>query len=161
MINIIQADYHNAKHGEMIVALMNIYASSPFGGGKGLALDVQSQLVMALQKRTDAVSLLALDGENAVALLNAFEGFSTFNCQPLLNIHDLIVIEPYRNQGVAQLLFREVESIARHRDCCKLTLEVLAENRIAQSCYRRFGFSAYELDPHMGQALFWEKPLHP
>lgn len=44
-------------------------------------------------------------------------------------------------------------------DCCKLTLEVLEGNKLAQQVYRRFGFQGYELDPKMGRALFYEKKL--
>jgi hypothetical protein len=38
-------------------------------------------------------------------------------------------------------------------------LEVLTGNRLAQSAYLKFGFGAYELDPEMGGAIFWQKAL--
>jgi hypothetical protein len=40
-----------------------------------------------------------------------------------------------------------------------VTLEVLEGNQIAKNAYIKFGFAGYELDPKMGKALFWEKPL--
>ncbi len=56
-------------------------------------------------------------------------------------------------------MLEKVEKIALDKDCCKLTLEVFEGNLVAQKSYRKFGFSAYELAPEMGQALFWEKAL--
>ena len=53
----------------------------------------------------------------------------------------------------------KVEEIARENNCCKLTLEVLSANYSAKRSYENFGFSAYELNPSMGQALFWQKHL--
>ncbi len=53
----------------------------------------------------------------------------------------------------------ELKPLRKTRDCCKLTLEVLEGNHIAQAAYTKFGFSGYELDPEMGRALFWEKKL--
>ena len=56
-------------------------------------------------------------------------------------------------------MLEKVEQIAIERGCCKLTLEVLEGNQAAQNSYQKFGFSAYELDPEMGRALFWDKKL--
>ena len=35
--------------------------------------------------------------------------------------------------------------------CCKLTLEVLEGNKLAQAAYIANGFAGYQLDPEMGQ----------
>jgi len=105
------------------------------------------------------VSLLCyVDGKPA-GLVNCFEGFSTFSCKKLLNIHDIAVLEEFRGLGLSQLLLAEVEAVARHRGCGKLTLEVLEGNEPAKAAYKKFGFDAYQLDPALGQALFWQKPL--
>jgi ribosomal protein S18 acetylase RimI-like enzyme len=129
------------------------------GGGQPLPEAVCRDLPAALAERWDAVVFLAFDGERPVGLVNCFEGFSTFNCKPLLNIHDVVVLADHRGQGVARRLLQQVETEARARGCCKLTLEVLEGNRTAQSVYRSAGFAGYELDPDKGRALFWEKKL--
>ena len=54
---------------------------------------------------------------------------------------------------------RNLEAMARQRGCCKLTLEVLEGNHGARRAYLDFGFEGYQLDPAMGQALFFEKKL--
>lgn len=138
---------------------MNLYASSPSGGGQPLSLQVQASLAQQLSNISHAFSALAYAEAMAVGVVNCFQGFSTFRCRPLLNIHDLIVHPDYRGQGISQLLLAHVEQEAIARGCCKLTLEVLQGNTAARGAYTKFGFQAYELDPAMGQAIFLEKRL--
>ena len=149
----------NAQHAAALLALLDHYARDPMGGGKPLAEAVHAQLIPALTKRPDYFGLLAFEGTRPVGLANCFEGFSTFAARPLLNIHDLVVHAELRGQGIGRLLLAGLESEARGRGCCKLTLEVLSLNRAALASYQRFGFGAYQLDPGAGHALFLEKKL--
>lgn len=158
-MELFEADLTNAQHASAVVFLLNSYARSPEGGGKPLQDEVQQNLASALQKRPEAVVVLAFEDKEPVGLAICMEGFSTFSCKPLMNIHDVFVAAAFRGQGVSRRLFERVEDIAKTRGCCKLTLEVLEGNQIAQAAYSKFGFSGYELDPQMGRALFWEKKL--
>ena len=56
-------------------------------------------------------------------------------------------------------MLAKVEEIAKEKGCCKITLEVLNKNEPAKSSYKKFGFSAYELDESAGSAMFWQKEL--
>ena len=159
MIEVFQADYANPRHGEALLRLLDAYARDPMGGGAGLSDDARRGLLRALAARPEAVSVLARVDDEYAGLANCFEGFSTFACRPLLNIHDVVVLPAYRGRGLAALLLEAVQGIAEARGCCKLTLEVLEGNRAARAAYRRFGFRGYELDPDFGRALFWEKKL--
>ena len=103
--------------------------------------------------------MLAFIAGEPVGLVNCFEGFSTFACRPLVNVHDVVVIAAVRGQGISQKMLAKVEEIARQRGCCKITLEVLEGNEAAKGAYRKLGFSDYQLDPQMGRALFWQKAL--
>jgi ribosomal protein S18 acetylase RimI-like enzyme len=94
-----------------------------------------------------------------VGLAICIEGFSTFACRPLLNIHDMVVVREYRGRGIAKRLLAKAEEIALNLGCCKLTLEVLEGNAAAQAAYRACGFEGYQLDPKMGRAMFWQKKL--
>ncbi len=129
------------------------------GGGKPLNENVKNNLVQELSKLPHAFSVIAYVNDQPAGLVNCFEAFSTFLCKPLINIHDVIVLNKYRGNGISQKMLEKVEEIAREKDCCKVTLEVLSNNEIAKSAYSKFGFSAYELDPKAGVALFWQKPL--
>ena len=94
-----------------------------------------------------------------MGLVNCIEGFSTFACQPLVNIHDVVVLQAYRGQRIGQHMLALVDGIARERGACKLTLEVLSGNSGAMQLYRRVGFDNYQLDPAAGQAQFLQKWL--
>jgi ribosomal protein S18 acetylase RimI-like enzyme len=158
-VEIIKADYLNPAHGRAIGHLLNAYASDLMGGGKFLDPKLLEKLPTELSKLPHAFSLIAYFGADPVGLVNCFEGFSTFKCKPLINIHDMVVLKAFRGQGIAQKLLKATEAIAIEHGCCKLTLEVLSNNQIAQGVYRKFGFSDYALDPSAGTALFWEKFL--
>ena len=138
---------------------MRIYALDPMGGGRDLSDYVRANLAAALGNREDVHVILAYEDGEAAGLITCIEGFSTFACKPLLNIHDVVVRPESRGRGISRLLFNEAEAIARERGCCKLTLEVLEGNNVAISAYTRLGFSAYQLDPTLGKAMFWEKKL--
>jgi GNAT superfamily N-acetyltransferase len=158
-IDIFVADYADARHAAEIAGLLDAYASDPMGGGTPLDASVRANLAAELAKRPNAFSVLCrVDGQPA-GLANCFENFSTFQCKPLVNIHDVVVLKAFRGLGLSQKMLAKVEEIARGRGCCKLTLEVLEGNGPARSAYAKFGFAGYELDPAMGKALFFEKPL--
>ncbi len=158
-IEILNADYLNETHAQEIAFLMNSYAADPMGGGNPLAEKVKNNIAKELSKRPYAFTIMSYINGAAAGLINCFEQFSTFSCKPLINIHDVIVLEKYRGHGLSQKMLERAENIAISRGCCKLTLEVLEGNRIAKSSYSKFGFSDYELDPEMGRALFWQKVL--
>lgn len=158
-IEILHADYQNPQHAKDLVYLLNAYALDPMGGGVALTEQVRNTLVDELAKRSFAISLLAYVDGTAAGLLNAFEGFSTFAAKPLLNVHDIIVLESFRGLRLSQQLLAALEHIARERGCCKITLEVLSRNEAAKCAYVKFGFAGYELKPEAGQALFWQKRL--
>lgn len=153
------ADLENKQHAEAYLALMSHYASDPMGGGEDISDFAKQHLISTLLKRSDVfIVLIFIDGKPA-ALLTAIEGFSTFACKPLFNIHDVVVHRDFRGQGLTKHLFGKIEEVAKQRDCCKITLEVLSGNEVACNAYKALGFSDYQLDPAFGSALFWTKKL--
>jgi ribosomal protein S18 acetylase RimI-like enzyme len=159
MIELVRARYDDPTHATALIDLLDHYARDPAGGGEPLSDFARGNLVSALAARPFIFSVLAFDGATPVGLVNAIEGFSTFACQPLVNVHDVVVAASHRGRGIAAQLFAEVEAIARERGACKLTLEVLDGNASARALYQRLGFTAYQLDPEMGQAQFLQKWL--
>lgn len=159
MFEIVQADLTQTQHAQAYLTMMSHYASDPMGGAEDISEFAKENLVDTLLQRTDVFIVLAFKGNQPAGLLTAIEGFSTFACKPLLNVHDVVVFEDFRGKGVSTLLFSEIEKIARMRDCCKITLEVLEGNESAKKAYIKQGFSGYQLDPKFGNALFWTKSL--
>ena len=158
-INIIIADYSNKQHAKDIVSLLNHYALDAAGGNIELSEYTQKHVVAELAKLPFAFSILCYVENIPAGLINCFTLFSTFKCKPVINIHDLIVIQSYRRIGLSQLLLKKVEKIAKEKGACKITLEVLEKNFSANRSYAKFGFVGYELDPKYGKAVFLEKPL--
>lgn len=159
MEEIVIADLNNPAHAQAIVSLLNEYAQHAMGGGVELSGFVKSNLVAELQKRPQMFAVLAfVEGEPA-GLANCIEGFSSFACRPLINIHDIVVAAAFRGRRLSQKLLAKVEEVAKQRNCCKLTLEVLEGNTVAKNAYLSFGFAGYELRPETGKALFWQKKL--
>jgi GNAT superfamily N-acetyltransferase len=153
------ADLGNPAHAEAVVHLLNEYAKDEMGGGAELSAYVKQNLARELAKRPGFHTLLAFNDGKPVGLAICIEGFSTFACRPLLNIHDMVVVREYRGRGIAKRLLARAEEIALTLGCCKLTLEVLEGNAPAQAVYRACGFEGYQLDPKMGRAMFWQKKL--
>ncbi len=159
-LRVCRADYANPVHAQALVNLLDVYARDPIGGGKPLSAFARANLVPALAARPQAFSVLAFAGvtdAEPVGLVNCFEGFSTFACRPLVNVHDVVVLPEYRGQRVAEKMLALVESLTLERGACKLTLEVLAGNAGAVKLYTRVGFANYQLDPAAGQAQFMQK----
>ena len=159
MMQICRADYANPVHAAAVVLLLDAYARDAAGGGVPLGESVKANLIAELATRPQIFSVLAFNGAQPVGLVNCIEGFSTFACRPLVNIHDVAVLPSHRGQRVAEQMLALVETIARERGACKLTLEVLQGNASAIRLYQRTGFAAYQLDPALGQAQFFQKWL--
>jgi ribosomal protein S18 acetylase RimI-like enzyme len=162
-LRVCRADYTDPVHAAALVSVLDAYAQDPMGGGEALSDFAKANLVAALAARPQAYSVLAFAQtqgdalQRPVGLVNCIEGFSTFACQPLVNVHDVAVLSDYRGRGEKMLVL--AETIARERGACKMTLEVLQGNASAARLYRRVGFDNYQLDPTMGQAHFMQKWL--
>ncbi len=159
MENTLIADFKNPLHADAIVHLLNEYAKDEMGGSAELPEFVKTNLIAELEKRSYAFAILAFVDDEPAGLAICFEGFSSFSCMPLLNIHDIVVAPKFRGRRTSQKILAKAEEVAKERQCCKLTLEVLEGNQIAQHAYRSFGFDGYELNPKMGKAMFWQKKL--
>ncbi|MBS75867.1 GNAT family N-acetyltransferase [Variovorax sp.] len=158
-IEVVLADYRDSAQAAALVELLDGYARDPAGGGTPLSAQVRAELPAALAARPQAFSVLAYDNGQPVGLINCVEGFSTFACRPLVNVHDVVVAPSHRGQRLAQRMLEKVEQEARARGACKLTLEVLSGNVSARKAYEREGFADYQLDPAFGSAMFMQKKL--
>ena len=157
------ANYTDPIHAQAVVDLLDAYAQDPAGGSKALPAFVKTNLVKELAARPQTFSVLAFDSGVPVGLVNCIEGFSTFACKPLINVHDVVVIGSHRGQRVGEQMLALVEQIAVQRGACKITMEVLSGNLSAMKLYNRIGFGSYQLDPakfdQWGSAQFLQKWL--
>ena len=157
--NIRLADLADLNDGRAIVELLESYAAEPGGGGATLAKGVRDQLPAALSRQPQARVWLAFRGEQPVGVAVCFLGFSTFAAAPLLNLHDLAVHPKCRGLGIGTTLLETVEAEARAWGCCKITLEVRADNPRAEDLYRRLGFVNPGADSEHTKTHFLAKRL--
>ena len=158
-ITIVEADLGNPTHQDAIVHLINAYAGDPMGGGRELPEAVRAALIPGLRQHPTTVVFLAWHSDTPVGVAVCFVGFSTFMARPLLNIHDLAVLPAYRRQGVGRLLLEQVAAKGKELGCCKLTLEVRADNHSAQRLYEAVGFDNAASYGGAVSARFLEKRL--
>lgn len=161
-VRVCRADYAKPMHAAAVVAMLDAYARDPMGGGAGLSDYAKANLVSSLAARPQAFTVLAfggVDDQQPIGLVNCIEGFSTFACRPLVNVHDVAVLPGHRGQRVAEKMLALAQDIARERGACKLTLEVLEGNAGAIKLYKRIGFANYQLGQAMGNAQFLQKWL--
>ena len=151
---ILLADLTNPTHQAAIVELLDMYCRDEFGAGRPLPEYTRANLISGLIAHGGARVFLVYDGDKAVGLALCFRGFSSFQAQPLINIHDIAVRPEARGRGIGRELLAAVEEHARAAGCCKVTLEVRADNVLAQRAYRAAGFESTQ-----PETWFWARPL--
>jgi len=159
-IRIVEADLKLPEHREGVLAMVDAYSMDAMGSGKPLDRDVRARLISGLQRHPTTLIFLAFEGEQPVGVAVCFIGFSTFAAEPLVNIHDCMVLPAFRGKSVGRRLLEAVEGKARELGCCKLTLEVMDNNHRALRAYEAAGFVRYSLQKDAGRAIFLSKPLH-
>jgi GNAT superfamily N-acetyltransferase len=158
-IEIEEADLNRKDHQQAVVDLIDAYAMDPMGNSGPLPADVKQTLIPGLKHHPTTVIFLAYSKGQAIGIAVCFIGFSTFAARPLINIHDLAVLPAHRGNGIGRLLLAAVERKARHMGCCKVTLEVLENNRRAMQVYIAAGFTQATYRNEAGGALFYAKYL--
>lgn len=156
-ISVRLADYSDLSDMEAIARLMHGYSADVMGGNNPLPDEICNQIATALDEFGGAATVLAFANDEAVGLITVLKSFSTFKIKPVLNLHDVFVDPYWRGKGVARLMLGKVEELAMDMNCCKLTLEVLSNNKGAQALYKSSGFEPYILLDGAGEARFWEK----
>ena len=136
------ADLEDAGHQRSIIELLDAYAQEPQVGGVAFSSEVRARLIPELGKQSAGRYFLAFHDGQAVGVAICFLGFSTFYAQPLLNIHDLAVRDGFRGRGIGRQMLKAIEAEATSQGCCKVTLEVRADNSGARRLYEDVGFSA-------------------
>lgn len=154
MIEIIKCDFTNPLHRQKVIDLIAAYMQDPMGGGKPMPDYTKANLVEGLAVHPTAFILFALDKGEFIGLITCFVNFSTFKAKPYINIHDIVVLKPYRRLGIGRKLLQGVIKNAEENNYCKVTLEVRMDNTNAQGLYNSLGFN--ECDPIMH---YWEKTV--
>lgn len=158
-VTIVDADLSRAEHQNAIVAMLDAYMRDPMEGGESPSEQVKRDLVPGLRAHPACYVFLAYRDGAPVGFSICFLGFSTFNARPLLNIHDIFVDSSVRGIGIGAMLLERIEAKARNLNCCRITLEVREDNRVARGLYRKVGFDRVVVGPDRVPMEFWHKSL--
>jgi ribosomal protein S18 acetylase RimI-like enzyme len=158
-VSVDEADLARPADQQAILTLLDSYSRDPMGNGAPLADDTKRRLIPGLQEHPTTLVFLAYLSGTPVGLAICFRGFSTFAARPLINIHDLAVLPEHRGHGIGRRLLQAVAKKGHALGCCKLTLEVLENNRNARRVYEAAGFRQATYQPAAGGALFMSKAL--
>lgn len=160
-MQIVGADLADPNHAEAVIRMLDHYAQDRMGIGRSLPEDVRKRLVPRLREHPTAFVLLAFLAKEPVGIAVCFRGFSTFQAQPLVNVHDLCVRREFRGRKIGREILRRVEERARRMGCGKITLEVRDDNFRALHLYESAGFEGRTSRDGRPRALFLEKDLRP
>jgi ribosomal protein S18 acetylase RimI-like enzyme len=154
MLQIFEVDFSNEEHCNALVQLMNHYMRDAMGGVSPHTPQSAERLIHGLRNHCNKLCLLAKLNDTYIGLVNCFIGFGTFAARPFINIHDLIVLEGYRDKGIGRQLLEAVVNKGKKKNCAKITLEVRDDNFRAQYLYSSLGFGEGKPPMH-----FWTKYL--
>ncbi|NAW86894.1 GNAT family N-acetyltransferase [Photobacterium halotolerans] len=74
-----------------------------------------------------------------------FESFSTYRMQRVMNIHDFMVANRCRGQGLGKAQLHAIEQYCRDNHYLKITLEVDDDNVAAKKLYRSCQYEDYRV----------------
>ena len=158
-MSIIEANLGDQRHADALVHLLDEFAQERLGIGRPLSDEVKKNLVPGLRAHPAAFSLLVFLSKEPVGVAVCFRGFSTFQAQPIVNVHDLYVRRRFRGRSIGRELLRVVEQKAREFGCSRITLEVRDDNESALRLYESAGFDGERSRDGRPRTLFLEKAL--
>jgi len=158
-VTIVDADLSRGEHQQALVTMLDAYMRDPMEGGEPPSERVKRELVPGLRAHPACYVFLAHRGDKPVGFMICFLGFSTFLARPLINIHDIFVDSSVRGSGIGAMLLERIEARARELNCCRITLEVRKDNRVARGLYRKVGFDQVVVGADRIALEFWHKPL--
>lgn len=150
----LQVDLNNLIHCKQVLSLLNDYMEDEMGVSKSMPKELGPKIIEGLKRHSAYLGFfVCVDGQFA-ALANCNLNYSTWQAEFLINIHDFIVAPNFRKQGVGEYLLNEIESYAKEKGYCKLSLEVRHDNLKAQNLYKKVGYSDCK-----SPMFFWQKQL--
>jgi len=158
-VTITDADLSRAEHQHALATMVDAFMRDPMEGGQPLSEQSKRDLVPGLRAHPACYVLIAWRDGSPVGFSICFLGFSTFNARPLINIHDIFVDSAVRGVGIGRMLLERIEARAHELNCCRITLEVREDNRVARGLYRKVGFEEVVDGPQRVPVEFWHKPL--
>jgi ribosomal protein S18 acetylase RimI-like enzyme len=88
------------------------------------------------------IILCAIDESNLIGSVMGIVCEDLYgDCKPFLVIENMIIDKNYRRKGIGKILFLEIETIAKERNCTQIILVTETDRLDACSFYESIGFS--------------------
>jgi len=156
-VTIVESDLSRPEHQDALVKMLDAFMLDQ--DGEPLSERAKRAMIPGLRAHPACHIFLAYRDGKPVGFSICFLGFSTFMARPLLNIHDIFVDSSARGMGIGAMLLERIEAKAHELNCCRITLEVREDNRVARALYRKVGFDQVVVGPNRIPMEFWHKPL--
>jgi ribosomal protein S18 acetylase RimI-like enzyme len=156
-VTILDADLSRAERQNALVTMLDSFMLDQ--DGEPLSKQAKRDMIPGLRAHPACYVFLAYRDGSPIGFSICFLGFSTFMARPLINIHDIFVDASARGLGIGAMLLERIEAKARELNCCRITLEVREDNRVARGLYRKVGFDRVVVGPNRIPMEFWHKPL--
>ena len=80
------------------------------GSGNPLDTEITSRLATKLSKISHEFSIICYIFGNPAGLINCFKAFSPFPCKPIVNVHDIVVVEEFRGQSISLFCYLNLKT---------------------------------------------------
>ncbi len=93
-----------------------------------------SKLILELTEQSNTVAKVLLVGDAVVGY------YSFYVIGEEADVNNIAIDAPYQGKGLSKLLMQDLFAECKERNISEITLEVGANNAVAQSLYTKYGF---------------------
>lgn len=131
-------DSGNAEHKTVLESLFNEYTT-------GLTGKFQSKVISRLFELSYFHGFICFVDDKPAGFAVCFESYSTYRDRKIMNIHDFMVSDSYRGQGLGKVQLNGIEQYCRDNNYLKITLEVDDDNLVAKKLYSACNYEDYRI----------------
>ncbi|WP_413113583.1 GNAT family N-acetyltransferase [Thaumasiovibrio sp. DFM-14] len=124
----------------------------------GLSVELDPTVISQLFALSYFYGFISFVDNQPAGFAVCFESFSTYRAQRVMNIHDFMVSDSFRGQGVGKEQLNGIEQYCRDNGYFKITLEVGDDNVAAKKLYSSCDYVDYRV-ALKGQQ-HWQKHLN-
>ncbi|NJO77325.1 MAG: GNAT family N-acetyltransferase [Cyanobacteria bacterium RM1_2_2] len=135
-------------HSEHLEAVSKLFDQYRIFYKASSDLKAAREFIQERLHKGDSVLFVASDDGHIMGFTQLYPSFSSVSMKPVWILNDLFVEQAYRKQGVAKLLMRAAENLARETEAVRIILATQISNTTAQSLYESRGYCKDEAFYH-------------
>ena len=138
---LIPLDVHIETHAHLLTSMISLCAEAEDNLGYPLSDEVKAKLIQLFKDNPHALAFAGYEKGQAISVLMGFKLFSSWTGKTMFNVHDLAVLEVFRNKGYGSKTMQALETWAKSEGIEQLTLEVTDDNLLATAFHHKNGFT--------------------